>query len=94
MSISPMDVFKVMIERDMPEIKMAALNNISEMRKVKAGTKVTIGVAGDVINPILNGDLCGGLILADAKTFRRIKQELEAAENQSVVVATTEEHNP
>jgi hypothetical protein len=83
MSVSPMDVFKVMIERNMPEIKMASLNNISNMAKVKAGTKVTIGVAGDVINPILNGDLCGGLILADAKTFRQIKQELEAAESQS-----------
>jgi len=75
--IGTFDVLKVMCERNL-DIRLSTLNNISDMRKVKAGTKVTIGVAGDVLNPIWRGELVGGFLLADKKQFEDIKRELEA----------------
>jgi hypothetical protein len=75
--VNAFDVFSHMVETDDKAITMAALGNITELRKVKAGTNVTIGVAGDVVGSIYNGKYVGGLILCDKKRFDEVKAELE-----------------
>ena len=75
--VSNFDVLKTMSQRGM-SVQLAPLDNIVELRKVKAGTNVTIGVAGDVVGAIYNNKFVGGLILADAEQYRQIKNELEA----------------
>lgn len=79
MSVSNFDVFKEMCERNSQGITLSALSNVTEMRLTQKGknTKITIGVVGDVLNPIGRGQMIGGLILADKKEFDAIKQELQ-----------------
>jgi hypothetical protein len=76
MPVNNFDVMKVMAERN-KDIRLAPLTNITQVRKVKAGTLITIGVEGDVIGRIANGRFCCGLILADKDQFHEIKAELE-----------------
>ncbi len=61
------------------DIRLAPLDNITNLRKVKAGTQVTIGVEGDVVASIgLDHKFVGGLILADKEQFNQLKAEMEA----------------
>ena len=91
MSVNNFDVLKEMGKRNL-NIQMAPLGNIIKMRKLKAGTQVTIGVAGDVITRITFGEVVGGLILADKKQFDDVKGELETSAVQSPV--SPEERKP
>lgn len=79
MSVNNFDVLKKMGERG-KNIQMAPLGNITNMQKVKAGTQITIGFAGDVITGITFGRFVGGLILADKEEFDAIKSELRQLE--------------
>ena len=74
--IGTFDVLKVMCERNM-DIRLSTLDNIIELRKVKAGTNVTIGFYGDILASVANGDFVGGLLLADKSQFLQVKKELE-----------------
>lgn len=69
------DVLKTMSEESQ-DIRLAPLSNILRVQKVKAGTQITIGVAGDVIAGIANGDFVGGLYLADRKQFEETQERL------------------
>lgn len=63
------------------DIRLAPLGNIVNLRKVKAGTQVTIGVEGDLVAAIgIHGRFVGGLILADKAEFDATKAELERAQ--------------
>ena len=76
-NISNFDVLKAMTK-----IQLAPLGNITNMKKVKAGTQVTIGVGGDVIFGLMNDAYVGGLILADKKEFDEIREKMvEEADN-------------
>ncbi len=75
--ISSFDVMKVMSQRNM-DIRLSTLDNITEVRKVKAGTKITIGFYGDVVGAIANNKFCGGLLLCDKEQFEAVRKELEA----------------
>jgi hypothetical protein len=75
--VNNFDVLKAMGERGL-KVTLAPLSNILNMRKVKAGTQVTIGLEGDLIMPLLEGKFVGGLILADQAEFYRVKADLEA----------------
>lgn len=71
------DICKVMAERNM-EIKIGPLENVSNLRKVKAGTQVTIGIAGDEVAAIgLENRYVGGLLLCNREEYFAIKKELE-----------------
>ena len=48
MSINNFDVMKRMSDEDQ-DIRLAGLGNIISMKKVKAGTQITLGVQGDVL---------------------------------------------
>ena len=88
--VNSFDVLKEMSARNM-SIQLAPLDNITEARKVKAGTKVTIGIGGDVVGSILNNKFVGGLILADRKEFEAVRKELEARDaTRSTASAGTE----
>ena len=70
------DILKEMSNRNM-DIRMAPLDNITNLQKTRAGTQVTIGVAGYVVAAIgIEGRFVGGLILADRKQFEQVKTEL------------------
>lgn len=69
------DVLKTMSEENQ-DIRLAPLSNITRIDKVRAGTNVTIGVAGDVIAGLANGDFVGGLYLADRKQFAETQERL------------------
>ena len=76
--IGTFDVLKVMCERNM-DIRLSTLDNVTELRKVKAGTRITIGFYGDVVSGIALGKFVGGLLLANNEQFQAIKKELESA---------------
>jgi hypothetical protein len=78
MSVNNFDVLKRMGENN-GKIQLAPLTNIVNLKKVKAGTQITIGVAGDVVSAIgIEGRFVGGLILADKEEFNRTKAAMEA----------------
>lgn len=83
-TIRAMDVFLRMVESDDKAFKVAPMSNIIEARKVKHGTKVTIGVGEDICAKIMVGDLVGGFIFCDRKRFEEVKAELvtEAADER------------
>lgn len=59
------------------DIRLANTSNIIRMDYTKAGTKITIGVEGNVIFRISNGELNACLLLFDAKQFDETKQAME-----------------
>ncbi len=63
--------------RNSPAIKLAPLDNVRNMRKVKAGTNVEIGVGFDCISGILDGRFTGGLLLCDTAEYLKVKAEME-----------------
>jgi hypothetical protein len=71
------DVMKRMIDTDDKGIELAPLANISNLRAVKAGTQVTIGVSGNRVGPIYNGDYIGGLVLVKRARFNEVLAEME-----------------
>ena len=75
-AVNNFNVMREMGKRNL-DIRLSPISNILRMRKVKAGTQITIGVAGDVITPITSGEMVGALILCDKKQFDRVKAELE-----------------
>lgn len=75
--VSPFEVFLRMTKEDDQSLKLAPLNNILRAQATKAGTQVTIGVAGNICGQILNGDFVGGLILCDKTRFRELKAQME-----------------
>lgn len=78
MGVNSFDVMKRMGERS-GKIQLAPLSNITNLQKVKAGTKITIGVEGDVVADIgLHGKFVGGLILADKEEFRATEREMQS----------------
>lgn len=77
MKVNNFDVFRRMSDENNQAMQLATLNNITDMRKVKAGTKITIGFAGNVIAGLMNGKYVGGLILCDRAEFDRVKAEIE-----------------
>lgn len=75
--ISAMDVLKRMVDTNDPKIELSALGtNLVGLKKVKAGTEVTIGVSGDRVGSIYNGKYVGGLILADKARFDEVRAEM------------------
>lgn len=77
-NIGHFDICKEMAIRNM-DIRVSPLENVTNLRKVKTGTQVTIGVDGDVVAAIgLENKFIGGLMLIDRKQYFEIKAVLEA----------------
>ena len=81
MKIGTFDVLKVMCERNM-DIRLSTLDNVTYLRKVKAGTQITIGFGGDVVAGVAKGQFIGGMLLVDKEQFNALKRELEALAEQ------------
>lgn len=76
-TIGAIDVFKRMVDTDDPKIELAPLGtSLLNLKKVKHGTEVTIGVSGDRVDSFYNGKYVGGLIFADKARFDEVKAEL------------------
>ena len=79
MSVNNFDVLKEMGVRDM-KVGLSPLDNIVNLKKVKHGTQVTIGVAGDLVAALgIEHKFVGGLILADKDEFNALKSEMQKA---------------
>ena len=77
MSVNNFDVLKEMGVRDM-KVGLSPLDNIVNLKKVKHGTQVTIGVAGDLVAALgIEHKFVGGLILADKDEFNALKSEMQ-----------------
>ncbi len=77
--VSNFDVMKRMSAEDL-DIRLAPPENIVSVTKVKAGTNLTIGVCGDQVGAIANGDLIVCLLLFDRKQFNETKKKIEEGE--------------
>lgn len=75
--VGTLDVMKRMVDTNDPKIELAPLTQVTNLRAVKAGTQVTIGVSGNRVGSIYNGEYVGGLILIDRKRFNEVKEEME-----------------
>jgi len=78
MTVNSFDILKQMCA-DNADIRLAPAENITYLRKVKAGTQVTIGVAGDVVGGIYSGQLTAFLLVYDVKQFQATKAKIELA---------------
>jgi hypothetical protein len=76
MRVNNFDVLKEMGVRDM-KVGLSPLDNIVNLKKVKQGTQVTIGVAGDLVAALgIEHKFVGGLILADKDEFNAVRSEM------------------
>ncbi len=80
MSVTAFDVFNAMTKADDKRLQLAPLGNILRVRRVRAGTQITIGFGDDVIAQIAEGRLCGGLILCDKTAYDEWKRKLDGEE--------------
>jgi hypothetical protein len=79
--IGHFDICRALAAAD-KNIQIAPLENITSLRKVKAGTQVTIGVPGDLVKAIgLQNKYVGGLLLIDREEYLSMKAELEKSDN-------------
>jgi hypothetical protein len=77
--VGTFDILKTMCDRNL-DVRLSTLDNVIQLRKVKAGTNITIGFYGDVVAGITVGKFVGGLLLADNEQFQAIRKELEAGD--------------
>lgn len=82
MKINNFDVFKRMSEENNQAMKLAPLGNIGNMKQVKAGTEITIGVAGNVIKGLMFNEYVGGLILCGKEEFEKTKRLMQEQAEQ------------
>jgi hypothetical protein len=73
--INNFDVLKRM-SADNRDIRMAP-SNLLRANYTKAGTQVTMGVEGNVVGGLLNGNLVACLLLWDREQFNATKAQLE-----------------
>jgi hypothetical protein len=73
--INNFDVLKRMCADNL-DIGMAT--EMLNMRKVNAGTQVTIGVPGDFIGKLFSGQVIACLLLYDKDQFNELKAKMEA----------------
>lgn len=81
MKVNNFDVLKQMAAENQ-DIRLASTENITNMKMVKAGTQITIGVPGNIIGAIYHGDLSACLMLFDSKQFAKMKARLESAPDE------------
>lgn len=76
MAINNFDVLKKMAADNL-DIRLGV--DVVELKKVKAGTEVTVGIGGDVVGSVYTGDLSVCLILFNKKQFDETRRALTDA---------------
>ena len=74
-SVNNFDVLKRM-SADNKDIRMST--DVLNMKAVKAGSQITIEIAGNVLAKVMFGELNACLILFDKKQFNETKDRMEA----------------
>ena len=75
MEVNNFDVLKRMAAENM-DIRLGT--DVVELKKVKSGTKVTMGAAGDVVTPVFLGELVPCLLLYNKKQFDDLKAKMKS----------------
>ncbi len=73
--VNNFDVLKRMCA-DNKDIRMGT--DVLNMKAVKAGSQITMGIAGNVLAKVMFGELNACLILFDKKQFEQTKATMEA----------------
>ncbi len=81
MKINNFDVIKRMSEENM-DIRIA--QDVLDMKAGKQGTRVTVGVPGNVIAEIFSGDTRAFLMMYNVKQFNELKSKMEQEAADSV----------
>ncbi len=78
-NIEHFDICKAMAAEGL-DIKLSLLDNVTNLRKRKYGTDVTIGIAGDLVAAIgLENKYVGGLLLCNREQYFATEAKLKAA---------------
>jgi hypothetical protein len=72
-AVNNFDVLKRMASEN-KDIRVGT--DVLNMKAVKAGSQVTMGIAGNVLAPIMYGELCACLIIYDKKQFNQVKADM------------------
>jgi hypothetical protein len=78
MSVNNFDVLKRMGELNKKVMLCPDVLNMNYSNKTK-GTRVEVGVPGNVISEIFSGEKKAVLLMWDVKEFNEIKSEMESA---------------
>jgi len=73
--VNNFDVLKKM-SADNLDIRLGT--DVLELKKVKSGTKVTMGAPGDVVTGVFTGELVACLLIFNKKQFDETKKALES----------------
>ena len=76
MTVSNFDVLKRMSAENL-DIRLSTSENILRMNKAKAGTQITFGVSGDVLNAIYRNELHCCLLIWNKQQFIDTKAKIE-----------------
>jgi hypothetical protein len=75
MTVNNFDVLKRMAAENL-DIRLGT--DVLNMKTVKAGTQITMGIGGNVLTPIFVGELNACLILFNKKQFNELKAKMES----------------
>lgn len=78
--VNNFDVLKRMAQEN-KDIRMGT--DLLNMKAVKAGSQITMGIAGNVLAALMLGELKACLILFSKKQFDELKAQMEAEVNDS-----------
>lgn len=82
--VSAFEVFLRMQQQDDNALKLAPMRNVLQAQATKHGTRVTMGVEGNVCGQILAGDFVGGLLLVDRKRFEEVRAQIEQEREMAI----------
>jgi hypothetical protein len=74
-TVNNFDVLKRMAAEN-KDIRLGT--DVLNMKAVKAGSQITMGIAGNVLSQLMFGELNACLILWDKKQFNELKTAMEA----------------
>jgi hypothetical protein len=75
--VSAFKVFERMMDTDNKKFGFYPLASITDMQKVKQGSKITFGCEERTLFDVHEGKLVGGFVACDREEFNRIKAEME-----------------
>jgi len=87
--VSCFDVMREMSKRELDIVMGSLGSNLVRAQSTKRGTQLTIGMPGDIVGRVYNGNVVGALFLCDTKQYHEIERELLEA-RRAASAATSE----
>jgi len=87
--VSCFEVMREMSKRELDIVMGNLGSNLVRAQSTKRGTQLTIGMPGDIVGRVYNGNVVGALFLCDTKQYHEIERELLEAK-RAASAATSE----